>query len=134
MRYQHCYRTAGDSGPDTIRPAGKNHRHPCAQDHSSTVSFGEEAELFRENVARLKIGCEQDVRITGDFGVDTFCVAACLLIALSKARGPSRTPPVICPRSAILQSAAASIVAGILEVTVSTAARMATFGLSRPER
>ena len=39
---------------------------------------------------------------------------------------------MICPRSAILQSAAASIVAGILELTVSTAARIATFGLSTP--
>ena len=43
-------------------------------------------------------------------------------------------PPLICPRSAILQSAAASIVAGIFEVTVSTAARIATFGLSTTER
>jgi len=33
---------------------------------------------------------------------------------------------------AILQSAAASSVAGIFEVTVSTAARIATFGFSRP--
>ena len=53
-------------------------------------------------------------------------------MALSNASGPSSMPPVICPRSAILQSAAASIVAGILEVTVSTAARMATFGVLTP--
>ena len=33
-------------------------------------------------------------------------------------------PPVICPRSAILHKAAASIVAGIFDVTVSTAARI----------
>ena len=39
---------------------------------------------------------------------------------------------MICPRSAILHSAAASIVAGIFELTVSTAARIATFGRSRP--
>ena len=39
---------------------------------------------------------------------------------------------MICPRSAILQSAAASSVAGIFEFTVSTAASMATFGFSRP--
>ena len=58
--------------------------------------------------------------------------AASLLIALSKASGPSSSPPVICPRSAILQRAAASIVAGIFEVTVSTAARIATFGRSSP--
>ncbi len=58
--------------------------------------------------------------------------AASLLIALSNASGPSRTAPVICFRSAILHSAAASRVAGILEVTVSTAARIATFGRSTP--
>ena len=39
---------------------------------------------------------------------------------------------MICPRSAILQSAAASSVAGIFEFTVSTAARIATFGRSTP--
>ena len=59
-------------------------------------------------------------------------LAASLLIALSNASGPSSRPPVICPRSAILQSAAASIVAGIFELTVSTAARIATFGVSTP--
>ena len=61
-----------------------------------------------------------------------FVRAASLLIALSKARGPSRRPPVICLRSAILHNAAASRVAGIFEVTVSTAARIATFGRSTP--
>src|SRR6266511_3754728 len=55
-------------------------------------------------------------------------LAASGSIALSKARGPSRIPPVICPRSAILQSAAASMVEGIFEVTVSTAERIATRG------
>jgi hypothetical protein len=54
--------------------------------------------------------------------------------ALSNARGPSTTPPVIWPRSAILQSAAASIVDGSFDVTVSTADRMATLGWSIPMR
>ena len=58
--------------------------------------------------------------------------AASLLMALSNARGPSRRPPLIWPRSAILQSAAASSVAGIFELTVSTAQRIATFGFSNP--
>ena len=53
-------------------------------------------------------------------------------MALSNASGPSSMPPLICPRSAILQSAAASSVAGIFEFTVSTAARIATFGRSTP--
>ena len=38
-------------------------------------------------------------------------------------------PPVIWPRSAILHSAAASIVEGIFVVTVSTAERIATRGV-----
>ena len=54
--------------------------------------------------------------------------AASGLIALSKASGPSSSPPVIWPRSAILHSAAASMVEGMVGVTVSTAERMATFG------
>src|SRR5512142_1887550 len=58
--------------------------------------------------------------------------AAWRLIALSKASGPSRTPPAICPRSAILHKAAASSVEGISGLTVSTAARIATFGTATP--
>ena len=58
--------------------------------------------------------------------------AACADMALSKAKGPSSTPPLICPRSAILQSAAASSVDGMLGFTVSTAANMATLGSSNP--
>ena len=61
-----------------------------------------------------------------------FVLAASLLMALSKASGPSRRPPLIWPRSAILHKAAASRVAGIFEFTTSTAARMATFGCVRP--
>ena len=58
--------------------------------------------------------------------------AAAADIALSKASGPSRMAPAIWPRSAILHSAAASSVEGIVGFTVSTAARMATFGVATP--
>ena len=58
--------------------------------------------------------------------------AASSLIALSNASGPSRRPPVIWPRSAILHSAAASSVDWIFGLTVSTAERIATFGCSMP--
>src|SRR2546425_4015661 len=58
--------------------------------------------------------------------------AASSEIALSKASGPSRIPPVICLRSAILQSAAASIVGAISGFSVSTAERIATLGASIP--
>ena len=63
---------------------------------------------------------------------DAMCLvrAAASLTALSKASGPSSTPPVIWPRSAILHSAAASSVELSLLFTVSTAERMATRGVS----
>ena len=54
-------------------------------------------------------------------------------IALSKASGPSRMPPVIWPRSAILHSAAASMVEGIFDVTVSTAERMRDPRRAKPD-
>ena len=54
--------------------------------------------------------------------------AASRLIALSSANGPSNTAPVIWPRSDILHRAAASMVDGIFDVTVSTADKIATFG------
>src|SRR5581483_2956126 len=58
--------------------------------------------------------------------------AASGLMALSKASGPSSSAPEIWPRSAILQSAAASIVDGMLGLIVSTADRIATFGMPSP--
>ena len=58
--------------------------------------------------------------------------AASCETALSKASGPSRMPPVIWPRSAILHSAAASMVERMSGVTVSTADRIATRGVTMP--
>src|SRR5476649_2310246 len=58
--------------------------------------------------------------------------AAAAETALSKASGPSSTAPVIWPRSAILHSAAASSVAAMRGLMVSTAARMATRGVATP--
>ena len=65
---------------------------------------------------------------------ETICLiaAASPLTAVSKASGPSRTAPVICLRSAILQRAAASRVETIFELTVSTAERIATLGAGMP--
>ncbi|CFP15955.1 Uncharacterised protein [Bordetella pertussis] len=58
--------------------------------------------------------------------------AASGLMALSSASGPSSMPPWIWPRSAILHSAAASSVLGMLGMTCSTADRMATRGSPSP--
>ena len=67
---------------------------------------------------------------------ETMCLIAAdsSLIALSSASGPSRMPPVIWPRSAILHKAAASIVEGTLGLTVSIADRIATRTSCEPQR
>ena len=66
-------------------------------------------------------------------GETSFLILAALtLTAVSKASGPSRMPPVIWPRSAILHRAAASSVDLILGFTVSTAESSATFGSGMP--
>ena len=132
VRREHRDRAAGDARPHAVGAAGENDRNAGAEHEAGAVGVGEEAELLGEDVAGLEIGREQDVGIAGDLGVMPLIRAASLLIALSNASGPSSMPPVICPRSAILHSAAASIVAGIFELTVSTAARIATFGVFTP--
>ena len=69
---------------------------------------------------------------TGDLMFLIF--AAPRSIALSRASGPSRMPPTIWPRSAILHKAAASMVEGTLGLTDSVADRIATLGSGDPER
>jgi len=54
-------------------------------------------------------------------------------MALSKASAPVEQPAGDLARSAILHSAAASSVEGMSALTVSTAARMATFGCANAE-
>jgi hypothetical protein len=63
--------------------------------------------------------------------IPLICAAAGLM-ALSSANGPSTTPPLICPRSAILLRIAASQVVAISRLIVSTADRTATRGCSMP--
>ena len=63
---------------------------------------------------RLRDPARQDLRLTRNRRLDALDAAASGLIALSNASGPSSSPPVIWPRSAILQRAAASMVEGML--------------------
>jgi hypothetical protein len=128
MHHQHGDRAAGDAGANGVRAAREDDRHARAEHEAGTVGIGQEGELLGEDVARLEIGHEQNVGSPGTADRIPLIAAASALIALSNASGPSRTPPVICPRSAILHNAAASSVAGIRELIVSTAARIATFG------
>src|SRR6516162_4248419 len=115
-----------------IGARGEDDRYPRAEDHSRRVRLGEERQVFGQHVPGLEIGHDENLRAPGDERRDALIFAASGSMALSKASGPSRIPPVICPRSAILQSAAASIVDGIFGVTVSTAERIATRGVPSP--
>ena len=129
---EHSNRATGDSGANPVGATCQDDRHPRAQNETGAVGVRQEAELLGEHVARLEVRNQEDVGIAGDLRTMPFIFAASVLMALSNASGPSRMPPMICFRSAILHRAAASRVAGILELTVSTAARIATFGFFTP--
>ena len=77
------------------------------------IGMGEEGQVLRQHVAGLEIGHDEDLRAARDRRLMPLIRAASGSMALSKASGPSSRPPVIWPRSAILHSAAASIVEGI---------------------
>jgi hypothetical protein len=121
-------RTGSNAGTFTVGTTGQNDRNPCSENYAGVIGPAKEGKLLRLHIACLEIGHNEDVGLAGDGRNDTFSRAAAGLTALSKARGPSSRPPEISPRSAILQSAAASIVERSLGLTISTAARIAIRG------
>ena len=125
--------TRGQPGPHRIRSRRQDDRHPSAEHDAGRIRTGQERQVLGEHVARLEIRHDQDLARPATADRIPFILAASRSMALSKASGPSRTPPVIWPRSAILHSAAASIVDGILDVTVSTADKIATRGVPEPD-
>src|SRR5512132_3153573 len=124
-REQHGERAGREACVDAVGPAGQDDRHAGADDDPRRLGVRHEYQLLHQHVAGLEIRHHQDVTMPLVF-------AASSSMALSKASGPSIRPPLIWPRSAILQSAAASMVEGIFGVTVSTAERIATLGLAMP--
>ena len=60
----HCRR--GQSGSHRIGAAGEHDRHPRTEDDAGRIGTGQVAELFGQHVARLKVGHQQDVGLTGD--------------------------------------------------------------------
>ena len=109
-----------------VGAAGQDDRHAGAEHDAGGVGAGQERQALGQHVAGLEIGHDQHVGAAGDRRDDLLDRGGLGLIALSSASGPSRMPPVIWPRSAILHSAAASSVDGTLGLTVSMALRIAT--------
>ena len=93
---------------------GEDDRHARAEHDAGSVGMGEEGQVLRQHVAGFEVGHHQDLRPARDRRAMPLMRAASGSMALSKASGPSSRPPVIWPRSAILHSAAASMVEGIL--------------------
>ena len=116
-----------------FRPRRQHDRYPRAEHHTRRIRLRQINEIFGQHVAGLEIGHDQDLRPPGDRRVNA--LDPCRLRARWRCRRRAAhraLPPVIWPRSAILHSAAASMVDGILDVTVSTAERMATRGVPSP--
>ena len=126
------HRAGGHPRSDRVRTRSEDDGYPCAQNDACSVGLQEKSEVFCRHVAGFKVWHDQDLCLAGHLRFYALDRRSFRMIALSKASGPSRMPPVIWPRSAILQSAAASMVEGIFDVTVSTADRMATLGVPWP--
>ena len=114
--------------PGWSRMIGK----PGSQHDSSAIRAVKECELLGQHVSGFQIRHQQDVGLARHRRGDLLGAGRLILMALSNASGPSSSAPLIWPRSAILHRAAASRVERSFSVTVSTADRMATFGLAIP--
>ena len=106
MRDQHGDRAARDPRPDAVRTAGQNNRNTSAEHQPSAVRIGQETELLRQHVSSFEIGDEQNVRVAGNIGLDSFNLRRLLAdgvvegkrtvknaaLDLSTVRLPSTTP------------------------------------------
>src|SRR5215217_7181510 len=120
---------AGDLG---VSAARQDDGHAGTQHDPGRIRIGQEGQAPGQHVAGFEVGDDKDVGLPATGDLMFLIWAAPRSMALSRARGPSRMPPVIWPRSAILQSAAASMVDGTFGFTVSMADRMATRTVSTP--
>ena len=117
-----------------VGPARQDDRHAGAEHDAGRIRIGQEGQALGQHVAGLEIGHDEHVGLPGDRRSIFLIFAAPRSMALSSASGPSRMPPVIWPRSAILHSAAASMVEGTFGFTVSIADRIATRTGLDPQR
>ena len=129
-RQQQRHRHAGALGALGIGATGENDRHPGARHDAGGIGVGKKAQLFGEDVG-FRSGTSRISASPATLDSIFLMRAATLLIALSIASGPSSSPPV---SAAIGHFAQRRGIGGRwhLALTVSTAARIATFGVSTP--
>jgi len=115
-----------------VSTAREDDRHPRAQHDARGLRIGQVFQLLGQHVTRFEIRHDQNVGLTSDWGEEAFRAGR-----FPRHRGIKRQraiyhPASDLPRSAILHSAPASRVEGIFGLTVSTAERIATLGVSIP--
>jgi hypothetical protein len=120
VRVKHRHGTRSHARAHGIRARGENDRHARAEYHSRRVRLGEERQVFGQHVAGFEIGHDENLGAAGDRGCDAFDLRCFGIDGVVERQRAVEDAAVIWPRSAILQSAAASMVDGILGVTVST--------------
>jgi hypothetical protein len=125
-------RTGREARCFLVRPAGEDDRHLGAKHDSRGVGVGKEGQALSQHVAGLKIWNHQDLRLTRDRRFDTLNPRGLGADRIVEGEWAVKDAVRDLTRSAILQRAAASMVEGILVVTVSTAERIATFGVPSP--
>jgi hypothetical protein len=94
VRQQHRDRAGRHARPHRVGARGQDDRHARAEHDAGGVRVGQERELLGQHVAGLEVGHKEDVGLARDRRAELIA-AASLLMALSKASGPSSTPPVI---------------------------------------
>ena len=135
MSRQHGDGAARDPRPNAVGAACQDDRHARTQYETGAIGVGQEAELLGQHVPGFEIRHEKNVRIAGDRRTEFPSIsAACLADRVVEGQWAVEKTAGDLPSFGHLAEAAASIVAGIFEFTVSTAARMATLGFSRPKR
>ena len=115
-----------------IGSAGQNRRHARAQHDAGQLRAAQYSSCLASMLPLSRSGTTRMSAwpVTGE---TSFLICGRLLAHCRvEASGPSRMPPVIWPRSAILHSAAASSVDLIFGFTVSTAESSATLGSGMP--
>jgi hypothetical protein len=70
MRIKNRDSTGSHAGSHRIRPRGEYDRHAGTKDDSGRICLGEEGEILGEHVACFEVGHDEDLRPSGDGGLD----------------------------------------------------------------
>ena len=130
---QHRDGAARDPRAHAVGAAGQDDRHARAEHQPGAVGVRQEAELLGQDVAGLEVRRQQDVGIAGDLRVDALDSRRLLADrvvererAVEQAARDLAAVGHLAERGRVDASPASS------KLTVSTAARIATFGFSTP--